>query len=170
MTKKTVTFSDGWRVSEDLLDTPVKPTGNFVTTEFVNRVSPQFTTTREFTINAHNPFHRVRVWIRSLGKNYLLLEEEFPDGTVEFKLEFGGLFSTFNTLSRIEIVLFNKWDERVRAVLCYHDLHFCIVPFRGTKRRAFMCTSPRCNYFKMLSRQIISVDGSLLEVEPDYTD
>lgn len=152
----------------DILDTPVAPPSNFVTTEFVNRVAPQFTTTTEFDIHAHNPFHRVRVWIRTLSKDMPLLEEEFPCGTTDFKITFGGLFSCFNTVSQLEIVLFDKWDRKVRATLCYRDIHFPIVPHRGTKKKAFMCVGPPCEYYKMLNRQVISVEGTSVICEPDY--
>ena len=173
MAKKFVTFQSfadaaPIRAVDNLLDTPVNPQSTFVCTRFVNRVAPQFTTTTSFAVNSDSPFHRIRVWIRSLSTDYLLLEEEFPSGTTNFNIEFGGLFSIFNTLSTFEIVLFDKHDQRVNASLSYRDIHFPIVPHRGTKKKAFMCTGPECNYYKMLNKQIISVEGTSVVCEPDY--
>lgn len=176
MTKKFVTFEPfvdaaPIRAVDNLLDTPVNPQSTFVCTKFVNRVAPQFTTATSFAVNSDSPFHRIRVWIRSLSTDYLLLEEEFPSGTTDFNIEFGGLFSIFNTLSTFEIVLFDKHDQRVNASLSYRDIHFPIIPHkRRPVKKVFMCVGPPCTYFKMLNRQLISVEGSVLVVEPDYTD
>lgn len=150
--------------SDELLDTSVSPSSAFITTEFVNRVTPQFTTARDFVIHSSSPFHSARVWIRSLTNDYLLVEEHFPNGTCEFNVKFDGFFSTFNSNSVIEFLIFDKCDRKVRATLCYRDYHFCIIPHRGTKRKALMTTGPWCRNVK-LSEQSIYVDGYDLVVE-----
>lgn len=157
---KSVTFES----DNGLLDC-VRPTSVFVSTEFANRVSPQFMTAKDFVIHSSAPFHRVKIWIRSWPDDFILLDEQIHEGTCEYRVEFNGFFSTFNTESNIEFIIFDKLDRKIRATLCYRDYHFCIVPQRGTKRREFMVTGPKCKN-PMYNEQYIYVDGYHLVVEP----
>jgi len=139
-----------------------------ISQKFTNRVTPSFMTVSEFLIKAESPFHRIKVWIRTLTKDYLLLEEEMPEDTCEFKIQFDSLFSAFNTSSVIEIILFDRNDRKVHATLEYADLQMPIIPYKSRKR-IYMCRGPPCKYYRLLNKQLIFANNGSLEVCPDYT-
>lgn len=141
-------------------------TSTFITQKFVNRCSPQFMSAKEFLINSESPFTKVRIWIRSLTNDYLLIEETMPPNSCDFSFGFDNFFSTFNTMSLMEVILFDNCDRKVHATLSYRDYCLTVVPVKN-KKKMFLCQGPACTN-KNLDRQLIYSEGGNLIIEPRF--